>query len=612
LAALRDRVALGLTCAASVASAAVVYLLFLSDSRQLWTLLEHDRNSHYLYGLRMGLDIRSGDLVRLCSDFFSLRSWPPLHAVFVALLTAVGGPHYQLAVLPSLAAWCGTAVLSFLIVRRIVPGGGNFGGIVAAFFVLASPAYRAFAVDVMLESGGAFFSLLVLYYYIVDKQAGTPASKPFALALCCLFFEKYNYWALVAFALVLSETTFIGLGRLVQLERVHVAAGMRREWLSKQVRRPLNFLVIGLGVTAAATHLFGGASFDHLGLPLRFSRSSQNLWHFTFLAVVLRIAAHWRTEGRFIWRKLSVPTRRLILWHVLPIVVWFSLPKRLGYFVYYMTAEHGANGDGRAFSGLRFYVQRFADEYHAFSWAAATAAVLLGIGLLSRKKAEWRAVGMVLLAGLALAASHPSQKSRFLHSWLPTTWILAGAGLAALSSGRRIGTLQKVAPISAAVALVCFAAAHSQTYLAAGRAAESHRRDQPTTLDLADVYLPWISDSKQVAVFTTMPGDHFAEWSYLEADPSRPRPEVSLSKWFGPSPEANKARFDAWLAATRVERIVLVDVPPGSGFYSPAYETYGQIRALMATQDVFAKTKTQAIVGDSAVATLWERAPLRR
>jgi hypothetical protein len=326
---LGDRLALGLVCLASAASAIVVYVLFLDDSRNLWTVIEHDRSFHYLAGLRMGLDIRNLDVVQLVSDFLSLRTWPPLHAVLVALVTAVGGPHYQIAVLPSLTAWCGTAILALLIVRRITPAGGNLGGIAAALFVLASPGFRVMAADIMLESLGAFLTLLVVYFYIVDRQSGVRPGKPFVIALSCLFFEKYNYWLVAVIALTLTEISCLGVSGLRDIVR-SVLGLPWREWLARQRRQPLTYVAVALGAFALATHMLGGMQANVLGVPIRFGRSSQNLWQIAFIAVVIRAAACWSAEGRLLWRRLPEGVRRLCLWHGAPIVVWFLLPKRLG------------------------------------------------------------------------------------------------------------------------------------------------------------------------------------------------------------------------------------------------------------------------------------------
>jgi hypothetical protein len=277
-----------------------------------------------------------------------------------------------------------------------------------------------------------------------------------------------------------------------------------------------------------------------------------------------------------------------------------------------VSPSNAPNTAVRPADGFEFYRHGFSFDYHWAPWVALVAVVLAGVGLAARKHVTARAIVFLLLVGLTLTVSHPNHQSRYLHPWLSTVWIMAGAGIAAIAGSRSLAALGPARPVLATLLVALIAAGQYRAFVTAGMAPGLGLRTQSGLLEIADAYRPWIADDRKVAVFTTMPGDHFAEWSYLEANPNGPRPEVSLSKWFGPSPEANKARFDAWLATTSVERVVLVDVPQGSRYYRSGYESYHQIRELMTTQAVFAKTTSRAIAGDEAVATLWERAPLRR
>lgn len=611
---LRDRLALGAVVAASLATAAAAYVLFLSDARYLWNRIDHDRNFHYLAGLRLGIDLRSGDLVQFFVDFFSLRTWPPLHALLVGAATAVGGPHFQPAVLPSLLGWCGTAVLTFLIVRRLTNAASNLGGMVAASFVLLAPAYRAFATDVMLESLGAFFTLLVLYYYVADRQGGVRCSRGFALALTGLFFLKYNYWGLTIMALASAEC-WIG-GRRTAVQLLEIAKSVPwRSWLLRQLRQPLNYVVAALLLLILTGEQWGGRTFELFGKPIRLGRSTQNLWQFALVAAVVRAAVAWRSEGRTVWSAMSAPVRRICLWHALPIVAWFILPKRLGYFLWYAGTENGPNSDSNFLNGIEFYRETFVADYHFAPWAAVVAAALVVVGLatilLSRCRVEARVFVCLLLIGTATTAVHPNRKSRFLHSWLPTAWIAAGIGVASLAAARGSSKFPRLRPVLVGGAAMGLVAAQAQGFVTAGHAPDSDRRPHLSTLDVVDVYRPWLADVTRAAVFTTMPGEHFADWSYLEAFPNRPRPETQLPKWFTTAHDANRAQFDAWLAKTDVERIVLVDIRSGSPFYLDGFEPHRDIVKLLDSQADFVKADQRSL-GNTATVTLWQRATPRR
>jgi len=183
--------------------AVLAYGRFLEVAPHLWTSGIHDRNAHYWLGLGFALDFRQGDLLHFFHDLHAARVWTPLHALLVGIVQAIGGPDYRLAVLPSLAAWVGTAVFAFLAARRAVPRGGDLAGFTAAVFVLASPAHQAFGTDIMLESLGACLSLAVIYAYQVAVQERSAwGGRLLGLALSALFFHKYNYYLLVAIALL--------------------------------------------------------------------------------------------------------------------------------------------------------------------------------------------------------------------------------------------------------------------------------------------------------------------------------------------------------------------------------------------------------------------------
>ena len=130
--------------------------------------------------------------------------WPPLHGVLAAAVLLAAGPDYRWAVLPSLAGWAAAVFFACLSARRAVRRGRDLAGLVAALFVLVSPAYRAYATDVMLESLGAGLSMAALYCYLTTVQGRGASPWParcLGLVLTLLFLHKYNYWTLVVVAL---------------------------------------------------------------------------------------------------------------------------------------------------------------------------------------------------------------------------------------------------------------------------------------------------------------------------------------------------------------------------------------------------------------------------
>ena len=200
----------------------------------------HDRHSHYMYGLNLALDLRTGDIVRLFHDFDRLRVWGPLHPILVALSQLVGGPDHRLAVLPSLAGWIMTIWFAFLTGRRLLPTGGDAAGLLAAFFVAISPAHRAYATDCMYESLGAGLSLAALYFYLAAVQdQSRRAAIALGVTLSILFLHKYNYWLLVLFGLTLGEFARQPRAWLAYARSV-CQRGRLPAWAIAEIKQPLH------------------------------------------------------------------------------------------------------------------------------------------------------------------------------------------------------------------------------------------------------------------------------------------------------------------------------------------------------------------------------------
>src|ERR1043165_1973396 len=66
---------------AAIALSLHVFIWFCDHSRQLWWWMGHDRHAHYLHGLNLALDLKTGDFSRLVHDFDRMRVWGPFHAV---------------------------------------------------------------------------------------------------------------------------------------------------------------------------------------------------------------------------------------------------------------------------------------------------------------------------------------------------------------------------------------------------------------------------------------------------------------------------------------------------------------------------------------------------
>jgi hypothetical protein len=584
------------------------YARFLEDPRQLWTCGPHDRNAHYLFGLNVALDLRKGDVLGLLHDLDGARVWGPLHGVVAGLILAVGGPDYRLAVLPSLMAWLGTAIVAFLLARRVVPQGGNLAGAAAALLVLASPAYRAFATDIMLESSGAFLTLLVLYLYVVTKQsASVGAARGLALALTALFLLKYNYWLLAIGPLVIVEVAALGKSGWRACMQ-WLAALPWWSWLRVQWRHPLNYVLV------AALALWAGVAFSNresmtIAGHTILLRSPDNIASIAYVVLFLRAAPWWWRQGRAWARQLSYPLPYLLAWHALPVALWFLMPKRPSYFFWYMTRDHGGEAQHNALAAAGYYWHCLVTDYHL-----GLASLLIVIGLIALARFGWRnlkpggvAVLVFVLLAAFIAVRYPSHRSRFLHSWLASWWVVAGIGAAQFAYGswaRALGAARHGVAVALAVGLALL---HVPGMFQPGHALEGGPKPEAAcNLDVTDEYLTHLADAHRPVLLSNAPIKQLMNWTYLQRYGRKTPVECDLPRL--PAAQSFPESFDAWLQKSSRDVVVFVDVQPGSPLYEPAERPeVEQVPGVLASDPDFHIVQRREFPEMGCTVTMWKR-----
>jgi hypothetical protein len=279
-----------------------------------------------------------------------------------------------------------------------------------------------------------------------------------------------------------------------------------------------------------------------------------------------------------------------------------------------MGLANGPNSDGRLDSAASYYVGQAVEHYHAAAWSAALAAILLLAVV-----AGWRrlrpggpAVLALLILGAALTLAHPNRKSRFLHSWIAAGWTAAGAGIALAAGLAGGGRCRRAAFSLAGCATAAIVIGHTPSFAARGRSPESGHLPGPSSLKIAEAYLPWLKDARQAAILATLPVHDFGQWTYQETFPDRDLPDT-WRHLLTPSADLNRERFDHWLATSPVDRIVLLQIHPGSVFHFSGFEHYGQLSELMDRQAAFQARERRNLPELGCTATLWVRsAPIAR
>jgi hypothetical protein len=592
---------------AAVVAAGFAYAQFLANPDHLWWSLLHDRNVHYLLGLNVALDIRNLDLVRLVVDLEDAKVWPPLHGILVGLVLAVFGPDQRLAILPSLVGWVGTALFGFLAARRAAGAYGNWAGLLAAVFILASPAHRAFATDTMLESLGACLTLMCLYYYLRAVQQPTPGSgRALALCLITLFFEKFNYWMIVVLALTVTELARAENRRWLWGTLISISW---RDWVRSQLRSPLTYLLIAVLALVAWIAATGGVAIP-VGSRTSSVRSIHNPLTVAYVLLLVQVSIWWWRGGRSWLAGQSLPLRQLAYWLCLPIAVWLLLPQRLGYFLWFLSPANASANDGLLF-GCQFYLKRLVLDYHqhACLFGLTVALLVLAVAAHRRLPRGGTVILWMLLCGLALTINHPNRKSRYVHSWVAVGWVGAGLGLAQLLRLRQTAASGPARTWLAAGAVVGLAALQAPSLgklpppMDGGLALK-----RPSTLELTRCFLPELEQAGHVAILSNMPLRFFSAWTFRERFGLTKKLDTEVRGSSKPGVD-RAALFQQWQHDTDCDTVVFIKVPKGSAFYDECgtAEAYEELPALMQKQSRFQLSRTWQLEQCGCQVSLWSR-----
>ncbi len=608
-----DSLTLSLVLLFALAAAGFHYDLFLKSARHRWDGIVHDRHGHYGAGLKMALALRQGNVPLFLDEVERCKVWPPVHAVLVSIVLFIGGIDHRLAVLPSLAGWVMLLVFGFLTARKMVPDrwGGNIAGCVALIFLAASPAHRAYATDTMLESLGAGLTMLVLYFFLLAKERSDSVWpwRGLAIVLTILFFEKYNYWLLALLA-ISAPLIMVPLR-----ERMGFFRRLRLDW-RPLVRRllisPLAYLFLLLVATIVGITMTGPCAVYVAGYRVSLYPPN-NLITVAYAILLLKVGLELYRTRRKWWPRTSVAVRSVLSWHVLPLAVSFLLPRRLGFFMWFLSPNNDETGSGLGLvDSVQFYGQAMVTDYHVGPLSALIVAVLLISACLLFRGARPGAAAVLLLAviGMVLVTIHPNQKYRFLHSWFPVVWVAAGFGFARLMALRPLQRLGNVGVVTALVLFGFLAAAHGKHHFSAGYSSTAgHRESQSSLLDVTDRFLPRLQAARKTAFLMTLPCRSLLESAYLERYGRRDGFEAGIDNQVD-SVDEIVARFQGWLQSTHADTVVLVDIPPTSQLHVEVgwdYEIYGKLPELMAGQSVFRLDRTWNFDRYGCTVTLWRR-----
>jgi hypothetical protein len=585
---LRKLLPLGAVVAIALASCVQLFIHHRCHYRERWVGAGHDRNAHYRYGLQMAADVENGDLPRYVWDLDSGSwVWPPLNGLLVAAVALVAGRDPVTAILPSLTGWFLTVVFAYLLAERASNRFGVLAGFLAAACALVSPAHRAYATDVMMESLGAGLTLAALYAFVVWSQEHTRRSGAWlGLALTLLFFEKYNYWLLVAVAVLPVHAYAHRSEYLELLKRLRVELPWR-SWLFAQFRRPLNYPIAALLAVIAAIALTAGFDIDCRGERIEV-RTNQVFVAAAYGLILLRFAFWWWTGGRHLVRARSPEhVYPLIYWHIFPVLTWFVIPYRLRTFLWFVSPANTEGEYHATFAdGVRFFWAGAEGEYVAapdtLAWLAV-GMVLAAVMSRTLRPAGW-VVPLFALLALFLTCKHPNHKLRFLHTGMAGAYVAGAvgfAGLLGLLPRNRAMTIASITALLVALAAILWTGRDELT--GSGHASEAGLNGRGRSIRaMGDAVAPLIREGEPTAVFSDGPSKFWATWMYLERFRAHDKLQVDCRQvevLGPPTPE----EFAAWCAKTDCRAVIFVSIPPNSPLFeaAPPSETAATVLGLL-------------------------------
>jgi hypothetical protein len=595
-------------------SSVALYRQFLQDAPMLWSTSSHDRNGHYLRSQEFAHALRPFSPRSLINQLHMATVWPPFHPLVTGIFLTVTKVDYRLAVLPSLAAWAATCWLVFLLARRLAPLHGELAGMVALLFTIASPAYRAFAVDIMIESMGAALTLATLYFYVSTLQDRSVwRGRCFALCLLALCLTKYNYWLLVVQGLMLHTLWAHRVFLRDAVQRWYRSGGFKHE-LIVQLSHPMTYLLIPAFALAGYVQLIGRATFTLTGHVVNIDSMSVP-GSLCFVLVLLRVLPWWRRSGRHTAAKLDVPGPQLVHWLIYPLSVWFLWPKKVGIFIWSVTCtQHGRKGPYSPWIGnLNYYWDWLREDYHANLAALVLVLVLIVLAYLGwRRCAKGSSVVFVFLAVAALLTNyHSANRSRFLHSWLAAGWVVAGVGAAlaweSIASRARAFSLpnrRRVAAAAPIAALIGLAGLQGRSLVSPGHAEEGGTTAYtPSLLPLVDKLKPSLASAQHPVLVCGEPFELLLDWRLGESRNPWHKLRVPPRELLAPGTDH---QLDDWVQHNAGDVLVVVEFPHAPFWvFCPGFEVEKLRAYLRSSSEFVLESEWPFQAGGVGSAQLW-------
>jgi hypothetical protein len=399
--------------------AAQLHAFYLAQDR----LPQWDMAGHAWGGIELHQALAHGHPLRFLALLNAQDKWPFGFSLLLLPFVWVGGDGFAAATLLSLSLFSLMPLLIVWAAREVDAGPvGWWSGVLASLLFLASPLMRVFAVLIMREEAGVFFSLAAFCCYLRARRRGDAASWRLAgLAGLALFLVKYNYALILGVALAANELLRLSPARRTALW----SFAARWLWPWRQGSRSAKAIAVLVYLVAVCMLLKVNVGYA--------------IYVALLVATFVLARRAWRDPAglRAAWRGLPVAVRAVVTTLIVPLWIWFLSPWPVHPKEILAFLRNRDSGPPLAsMASILYYPRTFVHDYAPVGLGVAILALfvlaLLGGAVLRRRPTGRLYIGeaerVLLLAAVVsvlLPTLHPYKEPRFLATAVPFVLLAA-------------------------------------------------------------------------------------------------------------------------------------------------------------------------------------------
>lgn len=558
---------LGFGIAFTVYKISSIYRKFAPDEpvRVVWDMADHGYR-----GVSITEDWEEFNLYSLLEDTVSQKLHPFVHSYILSFFFLCSGTTVKAASRASLIAFAGCGILIFYLGKEAGGKLKNLCGLAAFFLLITSPTYLLFSTLIMLEIWGAFFTLLGLLLFIKAISSDSEKLYIFSyLAATILFFTKYNYGIYLIITIFIAETGLLPLS-----SRKFIKREISSFFKFKNLLAFSNLALLLIIISFIAIIFTGGFEITLFGRKISFHHLQNPLYFLTALLVFKAVRYYKNNRGELAANLLRKHAG-LILFIVIPILIWFLIPDNLEAFFSFARARPAdVQRQGIKTLSLANLIcyPKIILNYYCLSPPVFIFIIIFYIFSLLTFKKESKAIKtmhLYFLISFGLMILHPYKEARFIFVILPVLWVISVAKAVNFIIYPKLKRF--VIPI-----FICGLIAYSPKFYSSAKNFYQNRLIPRTMIwfhpspDLAPVIDCIVSETRtpyNVAIQGTFNelSPYLLRWNIFNAGSGKHR-EILF--------DLREEEILEKLKRYEVKKLISIKVSPASPFYSPDYVNY--------------------------------------